>query len=137
MSSYELAAAESGYGPRIPCTFIASPSEQKVKCRMFFLYFRCYLSSTNDIFHLAHLHRRRDGKLGYGELLQWSGDKLCNVVFNIFVPDDLHACPHVLVICCNVHNHAAPAPLTTPPALLAIFNQLLLDMSWLLTDATP
>ena len=132
IDSLELAAANLGYGPRVPCTFVASPSEQKTKCRMFFVWFR---SSENDVFCQAHLHRRHDKGLDYGDLLKWK--HLCKAVYDIFVPNKLEECPRVVVICKNVHNHRAPAPVNTPPPLVDVLKGLLLDMDWLLADATP
>jgi len=34
---HEMAAKAEGYGPLVPCGFIAAPREQKELCRMFLL----------------------------------------------------------------------------------------------------
>lgn len=39
IDKHENAALQGGYGLRVPCTFVASPSEQKQLCRMFFSNF--------------------------------------------------------------------------------------------------
>ncbi|KIK80351.1 hypothetical protein PAXRUDRAFT_36216 [Paxillus rubicundulus Ve08.2h10] len=61
----------------------------------------------------------------------------CTSTFYIYIPQDLTACPHVVVICHNTHSHPPPAPIATPPSLVTVFSELLHDMRWQLTDVTP
>ncbi|KAG2116152.1 hypothetical protein DEU56DRAFT_748432 [Suillus clintonianus] len=114
IASHEEDARQDGYGPLIPCRFVASPSEQK---------------------QLSHWHRFSDGTLARGTLLKW--EHHCTAKFDIYVPEDLPACPQVVVICHNPHSHPPPAPVKTPPSLVNLFLSLLLDMDWQLADATP
>ena len=58
-------------------------------------------------------------------------------MFDVYTPQDLSKCPHVVVICRNPHSHPPPAPVKTPPAIKSVFEKLLYDMDWLLADATP
>jgi hypothetical protein len=83
----------------------------------------------------AHWHRFSDGSLAPGVLLPWVTK--CKATFHIYVPDDLHACPRVVVVCRNLHSHTPPVPAKTPPPLVADLHQLLRDMGWHLADATP
>ncbi|KAF8126785.1 hypothetical protein EV363DRAFT_1298507 [Boletus edulis] len=112
---HENAALQGGYGPRVPCTFVASPSEQKQRCPFW--------------------HRYADGTLARGTLTQW-GTK-CLSTYHIYVPQDLSICPRVVVVCRSPHNHSPPAPVNTPPPLVDILDKLLSDMGWRLADATP
>ncbi|KAG1799560.1 hypothetical protein EV424DRAFT_1545973 [Suillus variegatus] len=107
ISFYETRAKNDGYGPLMPCTFVASPAEQKQCCR----------------------------KLARGTLRSWPVP--CKAKFDIYTPYNLTACPQVLVICTNNHSHPPPAPVKTPEAIKAIFYELLLTLSWKLADATP
>ncbi|KIK44261.1 hypothetical protein CY34DRAFT_80290 [Suillus luteus UH-Slu-Lm8-n1] len=84
---------------------------------------------------IAHWHRSSDGTLAPGTLLKW--EHRCTAKFDIFIPEDLPACPRVVVVCRNPHSHPPPAPIKTPPLLVNLFRSLLLDMDWQLADATP
>ncbi|KAG2111578.1 uncharacterized protein F5147DRAFT_744738 [Suillus discolor] len=110
ISFYETRAKNDGYGPLMPCTFVASPARQKQCC--------C------DIY---------PNLLGI-EIMK---EIPCKAKFDIYTPYDLTACPQVLVICTNNHSHPPPAPVKTPEAIKAIFYELLLTLSWKLADATP
>ncbi|KAF9231054.1 hypothetical protein BU15DRAFT_29339, partial [Melanogaster broomeanus] len=114
IAKHEGAARERGYGPLVPCSFVASPSEQKQLC--------------------PHWHRFADGTLAQGTLAR---EMKCTSTFYIYVPQDLAACPRVVVVCRNPHSHPPPAPIATPPPLIATFSELLHDMHWQLADATP
>ncbi|KAF9232965.1 hypothetical protein BU15DRAFT_90533 [Melanogaster broomeanus] len=114
IAKHEGAARERGYGPLVPCSFVASPSEQKQLC--------------------PHWHRFADGTLAQGTLAR---EMKCTSTFYIYVPQDLAACPRVVVVCRNPHSHPPPAPIATPPPLVATFSELLHDMHWQLADATP
>lgn len=61
----------------------------------------------------------------------------CKTKFDIYTPNDLAACPQVLVICSNIHSHPPPALVKTPEAIQVIFYKLLLTLGWKLADATP
>ena len=87
----------------------------------------------SDYFFIANLHRHADRSLGHGTLINVP----CEAVFDIYVPNDLDACSYVAVICRNPHSHPPPAPLTTPPAIVAVFKDLLFNMDWRIADATP
>ena len=84
---------------------------------------------------VAYLHRCHDGTLLHGTLLKWVVK--CQASFDIYVPQDLNECPRVAIVCRKPHAHLAPAPLTTPPAIVTVFKELLLNMNWRLADATP
>ncbi|KAL4064574.1 hypothetical protein J3A83DRAFT_4167974 [Scleroderma citrinum] len=94
-----------------------------------------YLFINKQRFLLAYLHHSHDGTLRHGTLLKWIFK--CKATFNVYVPQDLDKCPWVAVICKNPHHHPAPAPLRTPPAIVAVFREILLDMNWQLADAMP
>ncbi|KII88254.1 hypothetical protein PLICRDRAFT_29844 [Plicaturopsis crispa FD-325 SS-3] len=111
----EEAAEDEGYGPLVPCSYTASPSEQKEMC--------------------PYWHRSPDGKLRQGTLRRWQHK--CSADFDIYTPVDLFACPQILIICRNAHSHPPPRPIKTPPVLLDIFRDLLLSLDWKLADATP
>lgn len=83
----------------------------------------------------AHWHRFSDGSLVPGVLLPWVTK--CKATFHIYVPDDLHACPRVVVVCRSLHSHGPPAPAKMPPPLVADLYTLLCNMGWHLADATP
>ena len=83
----------------------------------------------------AHWHRFSDGSLAPGVLLPWVTK--CKATFHIYTPDDLDACPRVVVVCRNPHSHTPPAPAKTPPPLVADLRQLLCNMGWRFADATP
>lgn len=87
------------------------------------------------VYKTAHWHRDSDGELHRGTLRRWAHQ--CNAKFSIYVPDDLVACPWIVVICTNPHSHPPPLPISTPPPILALLKSLLLDLGWRLADATP
>ncbi|KAF8833796.1 hypothetical protein BDN67DRAFT_998876 [Paxillus ammoniavirescens] len=111
----ENTAKTAGYGPRVPCTFVASPSSQSQLC--------------------PHWHRQADSKLRRGTMRKWGSH--CKATYQIFVPHDLNACPRILILCRNPHTHPPPAPVKTPPPLKALFHELLSLLHWKLADATP
>jgi hypothetical protein len=94
-----------------------------------------FIIATVLILCKAYWHRTSDGKLACGTLLKW--DHNCKAKFDIYVPEDLPACPKVVVICRHPHSHPPPAPVKTPPSLVDLFRSLLVDMDWQLADATP
>jgi hypothetical protein len=55
----------------------------------------------------------------------------------IYVPENIVACPQILVLCTNPHLHPPPVPVKTLPPLIDIFHELVSLMMWKLTDATP
>ena len=130
IAMHENAALQGGYGPRVPCTFIASPSEQKKLCHTFFIYFR---SSSADL-TTAYWHCNTDGTISCGMLTQW-GMK-CPSSYYIYVPQDLSTCSWVVVICRDPHNHAPPALIKMPLSLVDMLDKLLSNMGWRLADAT-
>ncbi|KAG1827389.1 uncharacterized protein BJ212DRAFT_1294676 [Suillus subaureus] len=83
----------------------------------------------------AHLHRQADGKLKQGVLQKWTHN--CTTKFNIYVPHNLVACLHIIVLCSNLHSHPPPTPVKVPTPLVDIFHELLAPMKWKLIDATP
>ncbi|KAG2045256.1 hypothetical protein BDR03DRAFT_930234 [Suillus americanus] len=111
----EQLAKSQGYGPLLLCTYVTSPSSQR----------QVY----------PHLHCQADSKLKQGVLQKWTHN--CTAKFNIYVPHDLIACLHMVVLCSNPHLHPPPAPIKTPTPLVDIFHELLLLMKWKLADATP
>ncbi|KAF8990580.1 hypothetical protein BDQ17DRAFT_1433679 [Cyathus striatus] len=111
---YEQRAYEKGYGPLVPCMFQASPSEQKQCC--------------------PHLHRADSGELRQGILRTMSK---CLVQFSIYTPNDLDTCPFIVIISRNLHNHARPLAVKTPPAIKDVFCSMLVDLDWKLADTTP
>ncbi|KAG1746028.1 uncharacterized protein EDB91DRAFT_1080250 [Suillus paluster] len=76
IASHEQDVRDNGYGPLIPCHFVASLSQQKQLC--------------------PHWHQSNDGTLARGALLKW--EHRCTAKFDIYVPEDLPACPQVAVI---------------------------------------
>ncbi|KAG2045848.1 hypothetical protein BDR06DRAFT_985730 [Suillus hirtellus] len=112
---HEERAEHCGYRPLVPCDFVASPVEHKQTC--------------------ACWHRNSAGMLERGRLLKWEHN--CQSKFDIFVPVNLVAVPHITIVCRNPHSHPPPAPIKTPPPLVDLFRSLLMDMDWELADATP
>ncbi|KAG1841105.1 hypothetical protein DFJ58DRAFT_732557 [Suillus subalutaceus] len=111
----EQLAKSRGYGPLMPCSFVTGPSSQKQVC--------------------PHWHRQADGTLKQGVLRKWAHN--CVASFDIYVPEDLFACPQILVLCTNPHSHPPPLPVKTPPPLIDVFHGLVSLMKWKLADATP
>ncbi|KAG1862305.1 hypothetical protein F4604DRAFT_1657854 [Suillus subluteus] len=111
----EQLAMSRGYGPLMPCSFVTGPSSQKQVC--------------------PHWHRQADGTLKQGVLRKWGHN--CVASFDIYVPEDLFACPRILVLCTNPHSHPPPLPVKTPPPLIDVFHGLVSLMKWKLADATP
>ncbi|KAG2110340.1 uncharacterized protein F5147DRAFT_772592 [Suillus discolor] len=70
-----------------------------------------------------------------GVLRKWAHN--CAASFDIYVPEDLFACPRILVLCTNPHSHPPPLPVKTPPPLIDVFHKLVSLMKWKLADATP
>ncbi|KAG2086384.1 uncharacterized protein F5147DRAFT_588546 [Suillus discolor] len=103
----EQLAKSQGYGPLMPCSFVTGPSSQKQVCCMFF---SCVLR-------------------------KWAHN--CAASFDIYVPEDLFACPQILVLCTNPHSHPPPLPVKTLPPLIDVFHGLVSLMKWKLADATP
>ncbi|KAG1869710.1 hypothetical protein C8R48DRAFT_597246 [Suillus tomentosus] len=109
---HEECAEHCGYGPLVPCDFVALPVEHKQTC------------GGNSA-----------GMLECGRLLKWEHD--CQSKFDIFVPVNLVAVPRIAIVCCNPHSHPPSAPIKTPPPLVDLFRSLLMNMDWELADATP
>ena len=109
---------------------ISIRKKTKVSC-VLFPYFSCH----SLIIFWAFYHRSADGKLAHGKLVPWL--QKCQAMFNVYTPQDLSKCPHVVIICHNLHSHPPPAPVKIPPAIKSVFEKLLYDMDWLLADATP
>ncbi|KAK7005533.1 hypothetical protein R3P38DRAFT_3326482 [Favolaschia claudopus] len=103
----EELARQFGYGPRVPCSFTASPSAQKALCREY---------------------RNLAEKLARGVLQRPRNN--CTARFDIYTPYDLNDCPQVVEILTEY-------PVKTPPALLEIFRTLLLELDCKLADMTP
>ncbi|KAG9309526.1 hypothetical protein JVU11DRAFT_10503 [Chiua virens] len=103
-----------GVGPLAPCTFAASPSEQKSNC--------------------PHWHRDRNNKLQRGNL---QCAESCPTKYDIYTPNDLQDCPCIVIVSTNPHNHPPPLPIKTPPQLVSCLEALLLRLDWKLADATP
>jgi hypothetical protein len=59
------------------------------------------------------------------------------VKFEFYYPHDYVACPYILLICRNTHNHAPPRPTKTPEYARRILQKLLCGLGWRLADATP
>ncbi|KAF7335197.1 hypothetical protein MSAN_02353000 [Mycena sanguinolenta] len=78
IDKHEELARQFGYGPRVPCSFSATPSAQKELC--------------------PHWHRQ-SGKLARGVLERVKGN--CPATFDIYTPYNLSDCPYVVVICRN------------------------------------
>jgi len=74
-------------------------------------------------------------KLKRGVMQKWASG--CRATFQIFVPQDIAACPCIVILCRNPHSHPPPAPAKTPPALKSLFFDLLSLLKWKLADATP
>ncbi|KAJ6555415.1 hypothetical protein DFH09DRAFT_1084961 [Mycena vulgaris] len=111
----EELARQFGYGPCAPCSFAASPSEQKQLCREPNpRYFKCPLPASQPYWH------RESSKL---VLQRQSGN--CGANFELYPPYDFVRLPP------NCRH------LQTPPPLLEVFRSLLLDLGWKLVDATP
>ena len=90
------------------------------------------ISYTNP--WLALWHRGEDGVLRRGSLRLSTS---CNVKFDIYTPYDLTTCPSVVLFSRGVHSHSDPFPTKTPPPILDVFTNLLLELDWKLADATP
>lgn len=125
-------AKSLGFGPLVPCTFAASPNEQKSSCRNY-----CHLICLFSILihFTAHWHRDADNKLRQGILLK--GTHKCKTTYDIYVPDNLYDCPQVLIVSRNPHDHPPPLPIKTPPQIVDYLESLLLRLDWKLADATP
>ena len=130
IAMHENAVLQGEYGPQVPCTFVALPSEQKQLCRMFFIYSRSSPADSTT----AYWHHNTDGTLSCGMLTQW-GTK-CPSLYYIYVPQDLSTCSRVVVICHDLHNHPPPAPIKMPLSLVDVLDKLLSNMGWRLADAT-
>ena len=87
----------------------------------------------------VYWHRHPDGTLARGtfKLSTVTWVTKCPSTFHIYTPQDLEACPHVVILCRNPHSHTPPAPVKTLPPLVTELNRLLCDMGWRLADATP
>ncbi|KAF8187531.1 hypothetical protein BJ912DRAFT_926768 [Pholiota molesta] len=119
ISLFENEAKLLGYGPLVPCTYMASASAQKALC--------------------PYWHRFSSNQLRRGSMKRCldEGTKACQATFSIFEPNNLSACPFILIICKGPHTHVNPFPVKTPPSIYMIFSSLLLNMGWRLADATP
>lgn len=83
----------------------------------------------------AYWHRDEDNKLRRGILLQ--GSQKCTTSYDIYIPNNLHDCPHVVILSTNPHNHPPSLPIKTPPQIVDCFESLLSCLEWKLADATP
>ncbi|KAF8977174.1 hypothetical protein BDQ17DRAFT_1266801, partial [Cyathus striatus] len=61
----------------------------------------------------------------------------CKVKYSIYTPHDLHSCPQVVIISKGIHSHSPPLRVKTPPPIIEIFNSMLLELGWKLSDTTP
>ncbi|KAL4061962.1 hypothetical protein V8B97DRAFT_2027006 [Scleroderma yunnanense] len=98
-----------------------------------------YQTHHNQQSHLT-IHNLQEYDIDYLQVLLKNDEAeilKCKATFDIYVPQDLKGCPQVAVICKSPHLHPVPAPLTTLPAIVAVFKELLLNMNWWLADATP
>ncbi|KAF8994773.1 hypothetical protein BDQ17DRAFT_1251365, partial [Cyathus striatus] len=111
---HEEKALRNGYGPLTGCIYQASPSQQQDKCSFW--------------------HRDSKGRLQRGSLRLQSK---CKVKYSIYTPHDLHLCPQVVIISKGIHSHSPPLRVKTPPPIIDIFNSMLLELGWKLSDATP
>ncbi|KAG6374217.1 hypothetical protein JVT61DRAFT_4875 [Boletus reticuloceps] len=131
VNKHECDARSKGYGPLMPCDYVASPSTQTQLCRK---SIPIIIVFTLTLF-TAHWHRLANNRLKRGTLRKWAHG--CAARYHVYVPHDLHACPQILILCQSPHSHPPPAPVKTPPPLKDLFNELLLLMKWKLADATP
>lgn len=132
---FEDIAKCDGYGPLIPCDFIAGSSQKTQRCRKLIFSGEVLLICFSDIFSV-HFHRRLNGRLDRGELQV----QRCPVIFEFFYAMDTEERrkhPFVILVCRNKHSHSPPSPLKTPPRELAKLQTLLLHMKWSLAEATP
>ena len=83
----------------------------------------------------AYWHCDENNRLCRGALVH-SAEK-CATRYDIYIPHNLHDCPHVLVLSINPHNHPPPLPIKTPPQIADCLKALLLYLEWKLADATP
>ncbi|KIJ37987.1 hypothetical protein M422DRAFT_259373 [Sphaerobolus stellatus SS14] len=111
---YEEAAKAEGYGPLVPCSYVAAPQEQRQYCPNF--------------------HRDSTGVLLRGHLSQYTN---CKAHLAFYLPNDLAACPYVAVVSHGPHSHENPRPLKTPATIKKLFLLLLESLGWGLADATP
>lgn len=84
---------------------------------------------------IAHWHCGADMKLKRSVMRKWASG--CTATYQIFVPHNIVACPHIVILCWNPHSHPPSAPVKTPPALKGLFFDLLSMLKWKLADATP
>ncbi|KAF8835761.1 hypothetical protein BDN67DRAFT_984400 [Paxillus ammoniavirescens] len=99
--------------------------------------------------HTMYLHIENFAKsLGIGPLAPYSKNKLhqgallepaskCNMMYDIYVPNDPANCPQVLIVSRHPHNHPPPLPIKTPPQIVKCFESLLQRLKWKLADTTP
>ena len=83
----------------------------------------------------VYWHRDENNKLHRGALLQ--GSQKCTTLYDIYVLNNLHDCPCILILSMNPHNHPPPLPIKTPPQIVDCFEVLLQHLEWKLADATP
>jgi hypothetical protein len=75
-----------------------------------------------------------DGTLTRGTL-SLSSD--CKTKFTIYTPNDISACPRIVILLQGPHSHPDPAPVKTPTPVVKLLDALLLELDWKLADATP
>ena len=131
INRHECGVKSKGYGPLMPCDYVASPSTQTQLCRKLIPIIIVFILTL----FIAHWHRLADNKLKRGTLCKWVHG--CTARYHIYVPHNLRACPRILVLCQSPHSHPPPAPVKTPLPLKDLFDELLLLMKWKLADATP
>ena len=61
----------------------------------------------------------------------------CTTSYDIYVPNNLHDCPYVVILSTNPHNHPPPLPTKTPHRIVDCLEALLTCLNWKLADATP
>ena len=132
----ESHAKSLGIGPLAPCTFATSPVKHKAHCRMY-TNFIIHVLSNDLTYSIAYWHRDEDNRLYRGPLRLSTLDQRCTTTYDIFVPENLHDCPRVLVLSTNPHNHPPPLPIKTPAQIMDCLESLLLQLEWKLADATP
>ena len=125
-------AKSLGIGPLAPCTFAASPNEQKAHCHKSFYCFCAWKALTSSI---VYWHCDANNKLCHGPLLVSPQNEKCATTYDIYVPINLHDCPYVLILSTSPHNHLPLLLIKMPPQIIYCLESLLLQLEWKLADA--
>lgn len=132
IAKYEERARLKGYGPLAPCFSTSSNRAQREFCR------RCCLVALGLSLLITgstgEWHRLDGGELSQCRMAK--SDSACPNRISVFIPNDLTACPQVLIVSYGPHTHPAPPPSKTPQVYLDILSSLLRDLDWQLADAT-